>query len=49
MNNSVQVGAWVIAKYRTRAAESGYYVAACALRKQGVPLPLARLILLGVR
>jgi hypothetical protein len=49
MNPAFQAGLWLVSKYRTRAAESGYYVAACALRKQGVPLPLARLILLGVQ
>ncbi len=38
---------WIITKYRRRAADSGFYVVARQLRKQGVPLTVARLILFG--
>lgn len=40
-------GHWLITKFKARAQESGYYAAAMQLRKQGVPLWLARLVLLG--
>lgn len=38
-----------VAKYRTQAAVSGHYQAAKNLRKQGVPLEMAVLILFGDR
>lgn len=41
------IGHWVYHKHQARAKESGTYTAALQLRKQGVPLWLARLILLG--
>lgn len=42
------VGDFFIAKHRRRAAEVGTQAAAVQLRKQGVPLDVALLILLGV-
>lgn len=41
------IGHWHYHKGQARAKESGHYAAALQLRKQGVPLWLARLILLG--
>jgi hypothetical protein len=38
---------WLVTKYRSRAAESGHYVVARQLRKQGVPLVVARILLFG--
>lgn len=43
---AVYVGDWIMQKYRARASESGTYVVARQLRKQGIPLEIARLILL---
>jgi hypothetical protein len=42
-----RVASWFISKARAQAQTSGYYRAAVNLRKQGVPLELARLMLLG--
>lgn len=36
---------WVIAHWRRRADESGYYVAAKQMRKQGIPLQVALALL----
>lgn len=44
----ITIAHWFITKGRRRAREVGYYAAAVQLRKQGVPLSIARLILLGV-
>lgn len=41
------IGHWMQTKFKARAKESGHYTAALQLKKQGVPLWLARLILLG--
>ena len=38
-----------VAKYRTQAAVSGHYQAAKNLRKQGVPLEVAMMILFDKR
>ncbi len=49
MRNSIYylIGAYIRAKYRARVQESGsVYVVAKQLRKQGIPLEVARLILL---
>ena len=46
MNRIHTLGYWIMIKYRMRAQESGYYVAAKQLRKQGIPHEIARLILL---
>lgn len=46
MNRIQILGYWIMIKYRMRAQESGYYIAAKQLRKQGIPLEVARLILL---
>ncbi len=43
------IGRFIVAKYRTLAAHVGVHAAARNLRKQGVPLEMARLILLGAR
>jgi hypothetical protein len=43
------VGQWVIDKYRAAAKERGYQAVARQLRKQGVPIEIAKLILLGVQ
>jgi hypothetical protein len=40
------IGAYIRAKYRARVQEAGTYVVAKQLRKQGIPLEVARLILL---
>lgn len=40
------IGRFIRAKYRARVAESGAYVVARQLRKQGISLEIARLILL---
>ena len=40
------IGLWLRIKYRMRVKEVGYYVVAKQLRKQGIPLEVARLILL---
>ena len=41
------IGHWLATKYRDQAQTSSTYQAALNLRKAGVPLWLARLILLG--
>lgn len=41
------IGQYFANKYRTQAKESSYHQAARNLRKQGVPLNVARLILFG--
>lgn len=46
---SERIGAYFIDKWRKRAADSGHFNAATALRKQGVPLETARLILFGTK
>ena len=43
--NASLIGRWLICKARRQARESGIQQAAANLRKQGVPLPLALLIL----
>ncbi len=43
------VGQWVIDKYRAAAKERGYQAVAKQLRKQGVPIEIAKLILLEVQ
>lgn len=48
MNTLHGLGYWLVQKYRTAARERGYFAVAAQLRKQGVPLEVARLILLGV-
>lgn len=47
-NTPSAVGSYFVEKYRRRARESGHHAAAAQLRKQGVPLPIALLTLLGV-
>lgn len=42
---TLRAGLWLVCKTRRQAAESGVQVAARNLRKQGVPLELALLIL----
>jgi hypothetical protein len=42
-----QIGAYFVEKYRGRAADAGHRAVATQLRKQGVPLEHALLILLG--
>ncbi len=44
-----QIGEFFTQKYREQARAVGYQQAAKNLRKQGVPLEVARLVLLGVR
>ncbi len=44
-----EVGEFFTQKYREQARAVGYQQAAKNLRKQGVPLEVARLVLLGVR
>jgi hypothetical protein len=44
---TVRAGFWLTLKARHQAQDSGYYVAAKNLRKQGVPFIVARAILLG--
>lgn len=44
-----RIGEFFIAKYRARAAESDHRTVATQLRKQGVPLEQALLILLGAQ
>lgn len=41
------VGRWFVFRYRKRLEKSDVFTVAKQLRKQGVPLPIARLILLG--
>ena len=41
------VGQYIVEHYRRGAAERGHEAVARQLRKQGVPLEIARLILLG--
>lgn len=43
----ISAGRWIVGKARRQAAEVGYQQAARNLRKQGVPLSLALIILLG--
>jgi hypothetical protein len=43
----ISAGRWIVGKARQQARESGYQQAARNLRKQGVPLSLALVILLG--
>ena len=42
----LEIGAFMLEKYRAQAAQSGVYQAARNLRKQGVPIEVARMILL---
>lgn len=43
----VRCGAWFVNKYRAQAKEGGYFNAARNLRKQGVPIEVALVVLLG--
>ena len=43
----ISAGRWIVGKARRQAAEVGYQQAAKNLRKQGVPLNVALIILLG--
>lgn len=45
-NTDYIIGYWLRIKYRTLASEVGYYQVAKNLRKQGIPLEMARAILL---
>jgi hypothetical protein len=48
MTQALTVGYWYIRKYRNRAKDSNdYFGVAKCLRKQGVPLEVAMLILFG--
>ena len=42
------LGAWFIEKWRARLDDSDAYTVARQLRKQGVPLAIARYVLLGM-
>lgn len=44
---ALRAAAWFEAKAREQARVSGYHRAALNLRKQGVPLEIARTLLLG--
>ncbi len=46
--SAARIADWFAHKYRTQAAQVGMQQAARNLRKQGVPLHVARMILLGV-
>lgn len=48
MNSYTIAGFWLVRKMRQRSRESGFFVAAQQMRKQGYPLWMARLVLLGV-
>lgn len=48
-HSATRTGQWIITKYRAQAQQVGTQQAARNLRKQGVPLAVARLVLLGVR
>lgn len=48
-HSATRTGQWIITKYRAQARRVGYQRVAANLRKQGVPLAIARLVLLGVR
>jgi hypothetical protein len=41
------LGVWFVARWRARLADAGPFVTAKQMRKQGVPLEVARLVLLG--
>ena len=41
------IGFWFVHKYRTAATERGHFAVATQLRKQGVPLDVALVILFG--
>ena len=43
----ISAGRWIVGKARQQAREAGYQQASRNLRKQGVPLSLALVILLG--
>ena len=43
----ISAGRWIVGKARRQAAEVGYQQAAKNLRKQGIPLNVALIILLG--
>jgi hypothetical protein len=43
----ISAGRWIVGKARQQAREVGYQQAARNLRKQGVPLSIALVILLG--
>ena len=43
----ISAGRWIVGKARQQAREAGYQQAARNLRKQGVPLSLTLIILLG--
>lgn len=45
MNRFFFISNWIVDHYRTRAKEKGTYHVAKQLRKQGVPLHIAVLIL----
>jgi hypothetical protein len=46
--SAASIGAWFIAKWRHRCAESGVQIAAAQMRKQGIPLEVALCVLSGV-
>ena len=47
--DAVVCGFWFMHKYRAQAREGGYFNAARNLRKQGVPIEVALVMLLGKR
>lgn len=47
MNTFSGVGHWFVLKYRLAAKRRGYFAVATQLRKQGVPIEVALLVLLG--
>jgi len=48
-DTELAIAKFFVVKYRTQAMVSGHYQAAKNLRKQGVPLEVARMILFGNR
>ena len=44
---ATEVATWIVRKWRGRAADAGHFTAATAMRKQGIPLDIARAILFG--
>ncbi len=41
------IGYWVCVKFRARAKKHGYFATATSLRKQGIPLEVALMILVN--
>lgn len=44
---AIEIVDWIVKKWRGRATDAGHFTTATAMRKQGIPLDIARAILFG--